>query len=364
MGRSKRTQSRSGERGATAFLVAVVVAVLCMFLVLALNVGHSYSVRAELQNAGDSAALAAVADIGGNDISALRSSLTTARTTALSYAGYHATDSTVAVSTPDVYLGVWHSEAAPPYFELVSDSSEGDAAAPAAKVYEINAVKVGAARNASQSGGALTVYGGGIVSQTKTDVVTRAIAARFGPCQVPCAAPLAFAACQIDAGGLPCGTNTLMMSNATDDNVGFTVYSNQQANGPSIQKLLMTGSGKNAKCDPNFCKTENLPTAPADIKLQNGNDLTNENSAKSVYDSLTCLDGMTVDVGIVDAPCSGTNPQFSGTHSIITWARITIVSVDSTAKTITIRRECGPTDPDPGRCLAVGLLSSKPVLVQ
>jgi hypothetical protein len=362
MGRSIR--SEHGQHGVTAVFAAFVLSFLCAFLLLAINVGHGYSVRAELQSAGDSTALAAVAQIGGNDIDALRNSLTTARATALSYAGYHQTDSNISVATPDINLGIWHSEDATPWFEFVSNSSAGDTAAPADKVYEINAVQVGAARDAAQAGGPLTVAGGAMLGKSTMDVVTRATAARFGPCQVACAAPLAFAACQIDAGFLPCGTNTLMMSNATEDNVGFTVYSSKQANGPSIQKLLMTGSGKNAKCDPNFCATENLPTAPADIKLQNGNDLTNENSATSVYTSLSCLVGMTVVAGIVDAPCTGTNPQFSGQHSIITWAKITILAVDSAAKTITIRRECGPSDPDAGRCRAVGLLSTRPVLVQ
>jgi hypothetical protein len=365
MAPSRRRHSLCGEGGATAVVVAVVVSVLCSFLVLALNVGHGYSVRAELQNAGDSAALAAVADVGGADIPTLRSSLGTARTTASTYAGFHTTDSTVSVGSPDVCLGIWHTEYATPSFECVSTSAASDAAIPDAQVYLINAVQVGAARNSNQTGGALTVYGGGIVGQTQTNVVTRATAARLAPCTVGCAAPLAFASCQVDAGMLPCGLNTTMMSNATEDNIGFTIYSsNQQANGPSIQHLLMTGNGKNAQCKPDFCGSQSLPTAPTDIKLQNGNDLTNTNSATSVYNSLMCLAGKAVLVGIVDANCMGTNPQFSGTHPLVTWAKVTIVSVDSVAKTITLRRECGDTTPNPGQCPPAGLLSDQPILVQ
>ena len=79
-----------------------------------------------------------------------------------------------------------------------------------------------------------------------------------------------------------------------------------------------------------------------------------------------------VDVGIVD----GSAPT-SETHSVTTWARITILSVNAPGPpvpsgppgTITIRRECGESEQDAtadvaGRCRAVGLLSTRPVLMQ
>jgi hypothetical protein len=71
-----------------------------------------------------------------------------------------------------------------------------------------------------------------------------------------------------------------------------------------------------------------------------------------------------VDVGIVD----GSAPS-SGAHSVTTWARIRVVRVDSAAQTITIQRECGESEQDAtpgvaGRCRAVGLLSTRPVLMQ
>ncbi len=367
-----RRHSGYCERGVTAVLVAVVLAVLCAFLVLALNVGHGYSVRAELQNAGDSSALAGVADIGGSGITALRTSLTTARNTALSYAGYHATDSTISVASPDVCLGIWHSEYATPSFECISSSTAGDAAAPDSQVYLVNAVQVGAARNASQEGGALTVYGGGIVGQSTANVVTHATAARFGPCKDDCAAPLVFAACQINTGMLPCGTTETVMSSAIQDNIGFTIYQeHQQATPPSIQSLLMTmdpGPGGGWICKPpGSCVGISADThGQPGIKIDNGNNLGGANT-NSIYNSLSCLVGRTIDVGIVDVPCSGYNPTFSGAsdkNPLVGFARVTIISIDPIAKSITLYRDCGAVESDTGHCRAFGVLNTRPVLVQ
>jgi hypothetical protein len=71
-----------------------------------------------------------------------------------------------------------------------------------------------------------------------------------------------------------------------------------------------------------------------------------------------------VDVGIVD----GSTPS-SGPHSVTTWARVRVVVVNLLAQTITIQRECGESEQDAtagvaGRCRAVGLLSTRPVLMQ
>ena len=330
MGRSQRRPSRSRERGATAVVVAVVVGVLCMFLVLTLNAGHGFSVRAELQNAGDSAALAGAADIGGNSLGALRNSLTTARNTALSYAGSHTTDNTISVSNPTVWLGTWHSEDVPAWFEHIPNAQSS--------AYLINAVQVAAARDGGQS---LTVFGGGVLGQghSTMDVVTRATAARFAPCRVASAAPLAFASGQIDA-DLPCGSPRTIRA----DQVGLTVYSAQPPSAPSIQSLLMTRSGRRGgwQCDRNYGRRESLPTAPASVGLQSGDAL----SWVAMGGALSCLDGQRADVAIVDAPSYGGSPSFAGTHSVVTWARVTISNVDPATQTMRIRRGPGPGTPE------------------
>jgi putative Flp pilus-assembly TadE/G-like protein len=366
MGKSRGPSSRVRERGATAVIVAFVVGILCSFLLLALNIGHGYSVRAELQSAGDSAALAGAAEIGGNDLDALRTSLTTARTTANDYSKYHQTDSNVSVEKPEVRLGIWHSEAAPPWFELVSSSSADDATAPPAMVYEVNAVQVVAARDASQSGGALTVFGGGILKTSSMDVVTRATAARFGPCHDDCAAPIVFAACQLP----PCGDSTTTPYNATDDNVGFTIYDpTKQGNGPNIQSLIMYKNKGVWTCNPPTTCSGIAAGTQSDIKVQNGADLGSTGGGASgdgqkIYDSLLCLKDLEIDVGIVDVPCPGGNPNFRGTVPLVGFAKITITAVDTVAKTITVYRDCGTVKNGPGHCRAFGMLSSDPVLTQ
>jgi len=375
--------SRSRERGAIAVVVAIVIFVLLAFLVLVMNVGHGYSVRAELQSAGDSAALAGVRDIGRSDLvppstdwtgGDQTTSLTTARNTALTYAGLHTTDGTVSVSNPVVRLGIWHSEYPTPSFEYVPAPSGNT-------VFQINAVQVNAARNADQTGGPLTVFGSGLLGSSTINVVTSATAARFAPCKIASAAPMVFTQDQID-GLLPCEAETpppLPMSQ-----IMFTMYrQNRAVTAASIQGLLMRPGGPRnpPRCDPNWASKQGpLPTAPASVNVRNGGDFGfggggrggrrgRESEATRVLSSLACLvppsgGSQMVDVGIVD----GSAPT-SETHSVTTWARITIVSVNSFARTITIRRECGESEQDAtagvaGRCRAVGLLSTRPVLMQ
>ncbi len=338
--------SRSRERGAIAAVVAIAISALLTLLVLVMNVGHGYSVRAELQNAGDSAALAGVADIGGSNLAALSASLGTARATALTYAGRHTTDGTAAVGSPDVRLGIWHlaDSTRSPWFEWVPTPGGNT-------VFQINAVQIGAARNAGQ-GGPLTVYGGGLLERATMDVVTSATAARFAPCTVTRAAPIVFTMAQVDAGMLPCEapSSPLAMSR-----VGYTRY---RQHGPVTAAWLRHVLTRGGVYDPRwYTKMGPLPAAPAGtINVQNGGGF-----AGIPYAALSRLQA--VDVGIVSGPA-----PTSGTHSVTTWARVTVVGVNSAAGTITIRRECGESEQDAtpvaGRCRVAGLLSTRPVLME
>jgi hypothetical protein len=379
--------SRSRERGAIAVVVAIVIFVLLAFLVLVMNVGHGYSVRAELQNAGDSAALAGVRDIGRPDAVPLSidwtavdqtASLTMAGTTASTYAGYHATDGTVSVSNPDIHLGIWHP-AGPtnptPWFQYVPAPSGN-------MLFQINAVQVSAARNAGQTGGPLTVFGSGLLGSSTMNVVTSATAVRFAPCSVGCAAPMVFAQGQINQ-TLPCETQTTL----TMSQIGVTGFGNMLATAPWIRGLLMQWGGGGWYCKPvstYWCSGPPgpssvgpagplgpLPTAPAGVNVRNGGAFMGSGPGSAtwwVLRSLACLGPPTrqgpVDVGIV-----GGSAPTSGPHSVATWARITVVGVSLTAQTITLRRDCGESERDAtpgvaGRCRAVGLLSTRPVLMQ
>jgi hypothetical protein len=78
-------RSRS-ERGAVAVVVAIAMAVLLGFLGFVLNAGHATSVRGELQNASDAAALAAARELNGE-----QSGVDAARRVAVDFAALHAT---------------------------------------------------------------------------------------------------------------------------------------------------------------------------------------------------------------------------------------------------------------------------------
>ena len=367
MGRSRSNGRVPDERGVTIVLVALLLTVLAMFLGLAINVGHMALARGQLQNAADSGALAGIKDLGGNDIAAVRASLPTVRSVATTYSGYHVTDRDTAVSTPDVCLGRW--DLATNAFQCVSPTPATDGALSNTEVYSINAVRVIGARNAQQTGGALPVYIGGLFgSRTTVDVPAPAIAARFGTCTGKCASPIVFAACQINAGMLPCGENALLMSNATEDDMGLSIYSsNRQANGPSIQDFLMTGNPP--QCRETICEEIPDPTtdpnSPTMIKIQNGNALQHGNSQVSIFTSLSCLLNKTVDAGIAGVSCSLANqPTFSANGDpLLGFTRITITAIDVANKTITVRRECNSTDDPGGRCQDFGLLSSRAYLV-
>ncbi len=97
---STATRWRRRQRGDDSGAVAVIVAVFVFFVVFAVlalvaDMGRAYTVKAQLQNAADSAALAAARDL---------SNTATAKSTAVTYAGVNGqTITTADVTTP--YLG-------------------------------------------------------------------------------------------------------------------------------------------------------------------------------------------------------------------------------------------------------------------
>ncbi len=193
--------SRSRERGATAVFVALTLLVITGFLALAINAGHLYSVRGELQNGADSAALAGAVDLNFQT-APITGSPNPVTVSAQKYANYHHTDAPIeanqVVGDP-IQLGHWPlpgeantcadgeaeaGTAKPPDYSKFCKVTATDAAA----AQRINAVRVATARAADAlGGGAAPVFMNGILGASSTsDVRTEAVAVAGGPCSNGC----------------------------------------------------------------------------------------------------------------------------------------------------------------------------------
>src|SRR5438128_11359498 len=111
------------DRGAVAIMVAVALPLLAAFVALAVDVGHAYLVRNQLQNAADAAAMAGARALDGTPIGNAA-----ARLSAMDFAARHNADGrSVQIdlnlgNAPggDTVLGRWHLEGKPPWFEVIA----------------------------------------------------------------------------------------------------------------------------------------------------------------------------------------------------------------------------------------------------
>jgi Flp pilus assembly protein TadG len=190
--RSSPDRSRSRERGATAVFVAITLALLGAFLALAINAGHLFTVRHDLQNAADSGALAGAIELDGTT-----TGLSPAQDDAAPrYAGYYTTTGNEQVEASPVELGHW----TPPSETCASgEAATGNTGpngyrfcrvltrdTPAA--LRINAVRVQTSRAAgAPGGGGAPVFANGLLGAASTaDVRTEAVAVAGGPCGSAC----------------------------------------------------------------------------------------------------------------------------------------------------------------------------------
>jgi hypothetical protein len=269
---------RSSERGATAVIVAIVLAVLCGFVALSLDVGHLLSVRGELQNGADAAALAGAKRLNGTN---LHFELSGARVDATNYARNHPTDQ-YDVEPTTIELGAW----LPPAracaevagvqtgatgsdghkFCAISGNTEADAA-------NINAVRVVTRRQGTPGetgGGAVPLAFGAFVGKNgPQEVGAEAIAVTGGPCSQKCPElPIAIrAGCLYDQGRIKCdGSNAgniyyIGLASAGEDSAGLTSLSDTvSANANAACDILRTQDG----CKP--------IDAGVPINVQDGND--------------------------------------------------------------------------------------------
>jgi Flp pilus assembly protein TadG len=181
-----RHRAKGRERGSTAIVVAVMMVGLLMTVGMAVNVGHLLSVRGELQNGVDAAALAGAVQLDGS-----AGKLTPSRQAASAFAQAHMTDGQFPLQSV-VQLAAW--DPATRTCAIVTGTDQASA-------QRINAVYVTATHDepvflssflqaSSTSSGAPACSGaaleGGSPGGATVTAGARALAVTGGPCDSRC----------------------------------------------------------------------------------------------------------------------------------------------------------------------------------
>jgi hypothetical protein len=271
---------RTKERGAVAVVVAIVLAVLVGFLALSLETGHNLSVRGELQNGADAAALAGARRLDCTT-EPLEGDPPPAILDAQNFAHSHPTD-TYAVEPFTIQLGHWASKSegcdmfggtdvkdtlpGPDghHFCEIPGRSEADAA-------NISAVRVVTNRQGAPGGtggGAVAHPFGAFVGEAQTAVAAEAIALAGGPPDEQCPElPIVIrAGCLFKStGGIQCDANGVGkvyfagLSSALEDTAGLTSLNQDPASANRVCEILRR---------PRDCSAR--VTEGADISIQEG----------------------------------------------------------------------------------------------
>lgn len=220
------TSRLRSERGVTAIVVVVTLVGVAALMALAINVGHAYLMRGQLQNASDSGALAGTRDLDGT-----AAGLDAASASATTYTRLHTTDQSASISPTLIEFGHWTAPAdscstyrysttvtatRPDGYKFCMIDVPSDAAGKALAALDVNAVRV-------RSDFDMFVAAQGILGPTTVPVTSNAVAVAGGPChpdnncvQVPLAIR---AGCIL---GWDCGTTKrLGLTSATANNAGW-----------------------------------------------------------------------------------------------------------------------------------------------
>ena len=310
------------ERGVTAVIVAIVIAVLCAFVALVINSGHIMSVRGQLQNATDAAALAGVRRLDGT-----AAGFDNARAAAQAYAALHITDKAqnVTITGADVVIGSWNFTApSADAFTPITGTSPAQLAA-------ANAVLVNAGRQALRGNPVQVAMGelpGAPLGRTQTDVSAQSVAVMGGPSTECPMVPLAFSSCSLlnPDGSVKCD-QTLVFNSNNNDNIGFTnLTASASVNTPELRSILQGN-----------CQWLNVGDP---ISISNGTNL------QPLVTDFGAIVGKEKIAPVVDVP--GCMFNLSGTSRVIGFVTITVTNVISApTKMIEIEIDCNETTLQP-----------------
>jgi len=318
---------------------------LVSMMALALNVGHMVSVRGELRNAADAAALAGVMELDGTE-----AVLDGAVHLAIDQAAQHSTDrTTVAVHRDDVELGRWAwNESPATAFHGIAEIRAQFPGQPDEVAKRVTAVRVRTDR------AAMPVAFGGILGRNTVDIGASAVAAGGGPCQASGALPFTIADCNLASMCEPGRDRTLFLraSPAVTDLMGFTILSTTQANPPTVNDLLqqlIAGQGE-------------THAEGEIIRVNNGNFF--RPMMDSWLELLTVQppDGYWVPV---TAGYGCPSPGFVGLHPIVGFARVDLTAIHCCGSSayVEVTLRCDIHDPGRGGCMYYGT-HARPMLVR
>jgi len=276
------TRVRTRERGSIIIWATFALVMLIGFLAFVLNVGHSTSIRGELQNAVDSAALAGALQLDGEV-----DQLTPTDTAASDFAGFHYTD------RPDAYqvvadqrlFGTWTPPDRPCPANGTTDTKRADLTnslgwffcqvddRDTAAALRINAVYVHAARaSGAVGGGAVPVYLNSFMggAASTMDRSADAIAVSGGPnestecLKIPmvigtgCITDAGTGAGACDPSAPPDSAGpmyTIGLSDTSVRSAGWSVFGQVKPSDQDVCNYL-----ENAATNPNFCKKIDIGT--------------------------------------------------------------------------------------------------------
>jgi Flp pilus assembly protein TadG len=340
---------RRGERGVTAVLVAVLMAMLLGFVALAMNLGHRTAVRGQLQNAADAAALAGAKELDGTLAKITSQS---PELMAANFSARHQSDRLDVTIDPtvDVTLGNWD-----PYATNLATAFTPITAATAADARNVNAVQVTTFRQASR-GNTVAVWMDAFLGNTNKgmDVVTQAVAVNGGPCIDDCPdVPLAFFTCGLvqSNDALNCWTYPHMTYTATfspdpSDTVGFSSLSSASASTTVYRDILggnncanyLTHVGESVNVSNGaqlnaLCGTDNPPGFNKFCLADNNGD---------------CTIHPKIHAPVVDGDCP---PKFNQAHTVVGFATLimTKLSCKGATKYMEFQFLCDQIAPNPDK---------------
>ncbi|HSM91635.1 MAG TPA: pilus assembly protein TadG-related protein [Anaeromyxobacteraceae bacterium] len=307
--------ARRHERGAILIWAVLGLVMVGSMLALALNVGRMISVRGALQNGTDSAALAAAAELNGE-----QSGVTAGEGAAVAYAGAHVSDAGLNVTIDpgaDVVFGTWDRAAR--VFTPVTGRTAVDLRA-------ITAVQVRAGRETARSNAVPITFGGAFVTPTSVDVRATSIAVGGGPCQERCAFPAVFADCIMvnPDGSLDCSERYYVLNSDWQDNLGLTSLDpNEPASVPNIKDALHDCVPTSADMEIPVTNGNMLQPISVDPYF---NDLPKEVSSPVVHvERCEPAHFEPCDQSIVNGPCM--NAKFVGDLPIVGYATFVLCYV-------------------------------------
>lgn len=319
------------ERGATAVFVALTLLVVGAFLALAINVGHLFSVRHDLQNASDSGALAGALGLDGT-----AGKLDGAIASGGSYAGYHVSDRDQVVASA-VELGHWTPPADACEAGEVATGQTGPNgfrfcrvdARDAAAALRINAARVASGRAAGDpGGGAAPVFMNQLLGAGPTaDVRTEAVAVAGGPSEAPCPRmPFVIKdVCFQGPNAIGCNEHLFLGLGSTPVNTaGWTLFTQQAPSSSGLCDYL-----KNPPTDCSGLAAGTNVQTGTNIGTGNGSNISPmcPPGGQRICDLLKQFEGQDVEVPVVAYGAGNCMSPYSGMASISGFATFHVAQV-------------------------------------